>query len=98
MTREKSFVLKIKPCSSGYVTFGDGAKGNVIGKGRLNYLGLLILQEVILVEGLTANLINISQLCGQGLLVSFSKDKCIVTNTDNNVVITGTRSSDDYYL
>lgn len=41
--------------------FGDGAKGKVIGKGRLNYPGLPTLKEVILVEGLTAKLINISQ-------------------------------------
>lgn len=59
----------------------------MIGKGRLNYPELPILQEVILVEGLIANLINISQLCDQGFSMSFSKDKCIVTVADNNVVM-----------
>lgn len=60
----------------------------MIGKGRLNYPELPILQEVILVEGLIANLINISQLCDQGFSMSFSNDKCIVTDADNNVVMT----------
>ena len=61
MTGDKSFVLATQPCNSGHVTFGDGVKGKVIRKSRLNYLGLPILKEDVLVEGLTTNLISISQ-------------------------------------
>lgn len=57
-----------------------------------------MLQDVILVEGLTANLININQLCDQGLFVKFSKETCIVSNKDNSTIMYGTRSSDNYYL
>lgn len=49
-------------------------------------------------EGLTANLISTSQLCDQGFSVSFSKDNCTVTNSDNTVVMSGIRSSDDCYF
>lgn len=97
MIGEKYFVTNIQPCGSGHVTFGDGAKGKVVGKGQLNYPRLPVLQDVILVEGLIANLISISKLCDQGLSVNFSKDKCIVTDKDNNTVMSGTRSSDDCY-
>lgn len=95
MTGEKSFIMNIQPCSSGHVTFCDGAKGKLIDKGLLNNPGLSKLQDVILIEWLTANLISISQLCDQGLFVSFSKDKCIVTDTDNTAVMTRTHSSND---
>lgn len=74
MTGDKSFVLDIQPCNFGHVTFGDGAKGRVVGKGRLNYPSLAILKEVILVEGLIVNLISISQLCDQDFSVSFVKE------------------------
>ena len=87
MTAEKSFVMNIQSCSLGHVTFGDGAKGKVVGNGQLKYPGLPMLQDVILIEGLTTNLINISQLCDQGLLVNFSKDKCIVSDNDNTTFV-----------
>lgn len=98
MTGDKSFVMDIQPCSTGHVTFSDGDKGKVIGKGRLKYPRLPIFKEVILVEGLTANLISISQLCNQGVSVNFSKDKCTVTNSNNTVVMSRMCSSNDCYL
>ncbi|KAG9453481.1 hypothetical protein H6P81_006385 [Aristolochia fimbriata] len=53
----------------GQVTFGDGAKGAVIGRGRLKVDGLPKLENVLLVNGLKANLLSISQLCDQNLHV-----------------------------
>lgn len=79
------------------MTFGDGAKGKVVDMGQQNYPGLPMRQDVILVESLIANLINISLLCDQGLLMNFSIDKCIVSD-NNNTTVLGTRSSDDCYL
>ncbi|KAA0035442.1 putative mitochondrial protein [Cucumis melo var. makuwa] len=49
----------------GSVTFG-GVKGNVIGKGNIGLPNTLKLNNVRLVEGLSANLISISQLCDEG--------------------------------
>uniref|UniRef100_A0A803Q9P0 Gag-pol polyprotein n=1 Tax=Cannabis sativa TaxID=3483 RepID=A0A803Q9P0_CANSA len=50
--------------SSGFVTFGDGIKGEIMGQGDLNLSDVSLLTEVLLVEGLKANLISISHLCG----------------------------------
>ncbi|GAA0173798.1 hypothetical protein LIER_41591 [Lithospermum erythrorhizon] len=42
-----------------YVIFGGGEKGRIIGKWSLNVEGLPRLEDVLLVEGLTTNLISI---------------------------------------
>lgn len=54
------------------VTFG-GVKGNVIGKGNIGLPNTLKLNNVRLVEGLSANLISISQLCDEGYSISTPK-------------------------
>ena len=45
------------------------------------------LTEALLVEGLTANLIIISQLCDLNLHVNFTRDKCVVINEDQDELI-----------
>ena len=65
------------------VTFGDGVQGNVIDKGNINHSGALNLIDVKLVEGLSTNLISVSQLYDQ--------------DSENHTIMTGTRLSDNYY-
>lgn len=48
--------------------------GKIIGKGKLNFQGILALDYVMLVEDLTANLININQLYDQGMNVRVTKE------------------------
>ncbi|KAG9451567.1 hypothetical protein H6P81_011532 [Aristolochia fimbriata] len=79
------------------VTFGDGAKGAVIGRGRLKVVGLQKLENVILVNGLKANLLSISQLCDQNLHVRFTKEGCVVENESRQSVLKGTRTGDNCY-
>jgi hypothetical protein len=62
------------------VIFGDGAKGEILGIGKLVNNELPNLENVIIVKGLTANLISTSQLCDQGLKVNFTKAECLVSN------------------
>ena len=76
MTGNKEFMKNIQPWNLGSMTFGDGAKGIVIGSGLLKVLGMPELENVLLMNGLKVNLINISQLCDQNLSVKFTKDKC----------------------
>ncbi|XP_019179845.1 PREDICTED: uncharacterized protein LOC109175043 [Ipomoea nil] len=71
------------------VTFGDGVKGKITGIGTLNVTGLPRLKQVLLVEGLHANLISISQLCDQEWKVCFTKDSCNVTDYQKNCVMEG---------
>jgi hypothetical protein len=83
---------------SSFVTFGDGAKGEIIGIGDLISHGLPNLENVLLVKGLTANLISISQLCDQGMKVNFTKSECLVNNEEGQLMLRGTRSKDNCYL
>lgn len=49
-------------------------------------------------KGLTTNIINISQLCYQGLKVNFTKSEFLVTNENNDILMRGIRSKDNCYL
>jgi len=60
MTGEDTFLEMIRPYATSYVTFGDGAKRKIVGVGNLVNEELPRLDNVLLVKGLTANLINIS--------------------------------------
>ena len=52
----------------------------------------------MLVEGLKANLISISQLCDEGMSVKFNKEKCIVIDQLQNKILEGRRSQDNCYM
>jgi hypothetical protein len=60
MMGEKNYLKEVKPYSNSYVTFGNGAKGRIKGISKLVSPGLPCLDDVLLVEGLAANLTSIS--------------------------------------
>lgn len=84
------------PVKEGRVTYGGGAKGRIVGKGT-NIPDFPDLKNVFYVEGLTANLISISQLCDDGMLVKFDKHSCEVFDNSNKCVMFGNRSPDNCY-
>ncbi|KAK2363199.1 gag-protease polyprotein [Trifolium repens] len=96
MTGDKKYLKELRPCSKGSVTFGDGAKGRIKGIGKLRDPSLPYLDKVLLVEGLTTNLISISQLCEQGLDVYFSNSECIIAD-DQKVVMKGVKTTNKCY-
>ena len=51
-----------------------------MGSGSVKILRLTKLKNTLLVEGLTINLISVSQLCDEGLLLQFTKDRRLVYN------------------
>ncbi|XP_062103267.1 uncharacterized protein LOC133814302 [Humulus lupulus] len=61
-------------------------KRNIIGKCTLNLDGLPKLRNVLLVKGLKANMISISQVCDQGFIVNFSRDDCNVVDQNGTIV------------
>ncbi|XP_073020065.1 uncharacterized protein [Primulina eburnea] len=97
MTGSKEHVIDYVEQNCGRVTYGGGAKGKIVGKGILNVEGLPKLHNVLHVEGLNSNLISISQLCDDNLLVKFDKHTCEVFDETNLCIMTGTRSSDNCY-
>jgi hypothetical protein len=96
MTGDRKYLKELRPCSKGSVTFGDGAKGRIKGIGKLRDPSLPYLDKVLLVEGLTTNLISISQLCEQGLDVYFNNSECIIAN-NQKVVMKGVKARDRCY-
>ncbi|XP_062080702.1 uncharacterized protein LOC133785489 [Humulus lupulus] len=97
MTGDKDFLVNIRPMQCGEVTFGNGLAENVIGMGTLNFEGLPRLKDVMLVEGLRANLLSISQICDQGYTVNFDSNRCYVVNDQDEIILQGFRSNDNCY-
>lgn len=50
----------IKSYSNNSITTNDGAKGKIIDNGQLDYFDLPCLNDVVLVDELTTNLISIT--------------------------------------
>ncbi|CAJ2673932.1 unnamed protein product [Trifolium pratense] len=98
MTGIRKFLVDLKSYSTSFVTCGNGTKGEIVGIGELNSNSLPKLSNVLLVKGLTANLISISQLCDQGMKVNFTKSECLVTNDEGEILMRGVRSKDNCYL
>ncbi|XP_062074886.1 uncharacterized protein LOC133778888 [Humulus lupulus] len=96
MTGNRNVLVNYKKGKEGAVTFGDGNKGRIFGKGDLVLNGVAPLTEVLYVKGLKANLISISQLCDMDFTVSFSKTHCFVV-TNGCSVLTGNRTNDNCY-
>ena len=89
MIGEKWMQSNFLPSSLDSVTFGDDVKGSVQGLGSLNVPGFPKLRDFLLVDGLKANLISISQLSDQDLFVKLKKDKCIMIDQDQHHIMEG---------
>ena len=73
-------------------------KGEIKGIGKIHSSKFPKIEGVLLVKGLTSNLISISQLCDQGFNVNFRKAECIITNNNSEVTMKGIRNKDNGYL
>ncbi|XP_020415606.1 uncharacterized protein LOC109948093 [Prunus persica] len=98
MSGDKSVFSSLTPFDGGTVTFGGGHKSQVVGKGTVCIPGLPELKNVRFVEGLTSNLISVSQLCDDGIVeVRFSKHGCKIIGKGDNEIVSVTRSRDNCY-
>ena len=79
------------------VTFGDGSKSQINGKGTISLPEPPNIANVLYVEGLRVNLLSISQICDQDFVVIFSKGKCLVLNEFGKKLISGIRTLDNCY-
>ncbi|XP_062114498.1 uncharacterized protein LOC133825594 [Humulus lupulus] len=98
MIGNKQLLNNYKEGTEGLVTFGDGNKGAILGRGDLVLKNLPVVKDVLYVKGLKANLLSISQLCDDHYTVNFSKSTCLVKSTDGCSVLSGTRSNDNCYM
>lgn len=53
MTGDKAMFSTISPKDGGYVTFGDNAKGKIVGEGKVGKAPNPTIDEVLLVNGLS---------------------------------------------
>ena len=98
MTGTKEFLKDIVEMNGSSVKYGNGGKGKILGIGTLNVPGFPPLKEVLLVEGLVANLISNCQLCDDDLEVHFNKLSVNVFDSDMNCIMSGCSSSDNCYM
>ena len=80
---ESKFFFLIKK-NGGYVTFGDNAKGRIIGQGNIGNGTSSLIESILLVYGLRHNLLSISQLCDKGFKVIFEASHCIIKDIQND--------------
>ncbi|KAK0600566.1 hypothetical protein LWI29_016181 [Acer saccharum] len=97
MTGNKEFFKNLVLNYGGWVTFGDGTKKQVLGKGTICIPGLPKLHNTLYVDRLQANLISITHLCEIFKEVSFNKDVCTIIDKKGNVVLSVKRSIDNCY-
>ena len=69
MTGNKSWFKNLKPKDGGIVKFADGVKSRILGIGNIGKNDFDLIIDIMLVEGLTHNLLSIIQFCDQGYRV-----------------------------
>ena len=99
MTGNKGKFITLTNINGGKVTFGDNAKGKVVGKGKVGRMPHCYIDDVLYVEGLKHNLLSISQFCDKGNQVIFNDKQCLVINqVDNQIKLVGKRINNIYMI
>ena len=89
MTGNKGLFKTVFEGKIGTVTFGDGSKSVIRGIGTVDILELPGFEDVWYVDGLKANLLNISQICDNGLNVLFIKYECVILDGGGDCMCVG---------
>ena len=97
MTGDRSLFKVFESKKGGNVTFGEGSKSQIKGKGIISLPRLSDIANVLYVKGLRVNLLSISQICDQDFMVLFSKGKCLVMNESGKKLISGFCTLDNCY-
>jgi hypothetical protein len=97
MTGDKTLFRELKEGRSGNITYRDDSKSKVMGQGTVEIPGVPTPQEVLYVEGLKANLMSISQLCDNDLVVQFMKKECSIFDAQGKWLTEGDQTFDNCY-
>ena len=99
MTGDKSKFCLLTKSDGGQVTFGENSKGKIIGSGKVGKNLSSCIDDVMLVERLTNNLLSISQLCDKGHKVLFDTKLCTIFQPNSEIVkFTGKRVNNMYMI
>ncbi|KAD5318172.1 hypothetical protein E3N88_18118 [Mikania micrantha] len=81
MTGSRSLLNDYFTGRKGFVSFGNDAKGYIIGKGYVSN-GEIRFDDVNHVENLKYNLLSVSQMCDKGHLSLFTKQDCRILSSE----------------
>ncbi|KAD5507725.1 hypothetical protein E3N88_15428 [Mikania micrantha] len=81
MTGSRSLLHNYFTGRKGFVSFGNDAKGYIIGKGVVTN-GEIRFDDVNHVENLKYNLLSVSQMCDKGHVSLFTKQDCRILSSD----------------
>ena len=99
MTGDRTKFSTFTPRESGSVTIGDNSKRRILGVGTVDMTSNLLIENVLLVDGLKFNLLSISQLCDKYYTVVFDKSKCSINSiVDSKTLLVGKRYDNVYIL
>ena len=98
MTKDKEHFNKLNTKDGGHVTFGDNAKGKIIGIGEIGNPQSLSIHHVLFVDGLKHNLLSISQLCDMKNKVIFYSKNCFVSSLGEEKIIFSSERIDNVYI
>jgi len=91
MTSDPNLFATLSSCTGGMTTFRDDGKCKIIGIKTISKKPFPILENILLVDGLKANLISISQLCAKGMNIIFRPSKCIIIDCEENLLFEALR-------
>ena len=82
MTRNGKWLNIIKKMAEGAVTFGDSITRRIKGIGEISIDNDVLVKNILFVEGLHHNLISISQLCDNQMIVEFHRIGCNILDEE----------------
>ena len=94
----KSWFRNSRPKDGGIVKLANTIKSKIVGRGNVSKNDSDLITDVMLVEGLTHNLLSISQFCDQGYRVVFEHSRCIIKDSTSDKIILIARRHDNTYV
>ena len=78
--------------------FANGIKSKIIGIANVGKNNSDLITDIMLVEGLTHNLLSISQFYDQASRVMFEPSCCIIKDSKSDKIILTTKRRDNTYI
>ena len=99
MTGNKKWLSKLEKKNGGNVTFGDSKTGKIRGIGEISIDDDVLVKNILFVDGLHHNLISVSQLCDNKMIVEFTRIGCnILDEETRKVLLVGKRVKNIYII
>ena len=99
MTGDRKWLNTIKKTDRVTVTFGDINIGRIKGTGKISIYNNVLVKNILFVEGLHHNLISISQLCDNQIIVEFHRIWCnILDEWTRKLLFVGHRVKNIYIV